>query len=124
MTFVEFDVIRLEQRGKFLREGLFSVMNLLVGNVRPHPLNLRFTHGKCPVTALPRKILSIREGSMNPPRGNCLHFADDIGERAVLPDFGKDMNMIAHPVDDDRAMPAFAKNSTQIFENPLSNVVG
>jgi hypothetical protein len=75
-------------------------MFLLVRDVTMDPRHLRLAHRERAISFLPRKSRGAFERSRDPARRIRFQFADDLGDRFILPQFRQDVDMIRRSIND------------------------
>ncbi len=99
-------------------------MFLLVLDVTMNPGHLRLTYRECAISFLPRESCGVVECSRNPARGVCLNFADDLGDRFILPQFRQDVDMIRRSVNDQSDSLFAANCAAEVLMNSGTDCCG
>ena len=86
----------LEQRGVFVGEPFFSMMDFLVSDMLPDVAVLEWRDAEGSVAVLPPEFAPVREGVMNPFRGCRLYAGYQLGERNCAWRLEIQMNVVAH----------------------------
>src|SRR5436190_8499821 len=72
VPFVEFNFVRIQERDELVSERDSLMVLLLTGEVTLHLLQIRLTHGKARVTALPGEIRQGWKYIVHPSTSSCL----------------------------------------------------
>ena len=91
-----------------------AMMTFLLTDVVPHNLNLRGIHRKGSIPGLPLKRLQIMPLAFQPPAGIRFENGDPTGHRDCPRQNKKDMNMILHPANFQRATALVSQNSAKV----------
>ena len=82
---------------------------------------LRLTRRERTVTFLPRESRDLLKRARNPARRICLHRADNLRDRLVLPQFSQNVNMVGSAVNNQRDSVLIADGSAEVLMNAGTN---
>jgi hypothetical protein len=121
VTLIKRQIMRSQDHLEFLEKRNRSMMLFLPLDITSHLRNLRLADAERAIIFLPREAGGVGERSRNPTRRIGFDFADQLGDRLVLPQSRQDVDVISGSIHDQRDSAFAANRAAEIFMNPGAN---